>query len=572
MQGSSSNKTVPANTRGPDSIRVLNAAETQTRLVPQSSLVPPKTACAASVSTIPVATPELSPDPRATIPLASAIYIPMHAPESAAAPPTNTQASQVTAAIEGSPDPTSPTQILPQPNHIAPILQSLAMGSNDLSLPGSTVVPLTASGKSLPVARSIETSPSSTPSIANHVNPVFPTAESSEVAPNPGSGGLAEDSSAKPAANALPDWLAARTITNSGLLPFLADSFSVPAVLESPSIRSPLTPVKTQSSQTPSASGDQPADPAAGSAAALPALDMSTFSPTSVPPILSSTESDTKSSFSAKTNPPTKATETRVLNPSSTTFDAPSAGGGNVTSSNPAPSDSANAHVNPADQTTTVLPAAGEVSTTMGTTSHALAHHASLAFGRSGSDPLPNQADQPSVLQMPGDAPNATLQNLPAPNTTSNGAPVPTKPAASPSVTTPQGTIQSAQLVDGGVQSEMHIELNTRAFGNVEVHALVRDSQVGLSIGGEHGDLRSWLAPEVPALQAILKREDLHFGATPFLGANTGDSAGREGSPPGRSPNHLPRAMLEIDNLKSDPGEMRESASASGSCGLSIHA
>jgi hypothetical protein len=49
----------------------------------------------------------------------------------------------------------------------------------------------------------------------------------------------------------------------------------------------------------------------------------------------------------------------------------------------------------------------------------------------------------------------------------------------------------------------MHIALQTGAFENVEVHAVVRESQVGLAIGSERGDLHRMLANEVPNLLPV---------------------------------------------------------------------
>jgi hypothetical protein len=91
------------------------------------------------------------------------------------------------------------------------------------------------------------------------------------------------------------------------------------------------------------------------------------------------------------------------------------------------------------------------------------------------------------------------------------------------------GTVETARLVAGVAQSEMHMGLQTQAFGNVELHAVVRDSQVGLTVGSERGDLRTLLAPEVSGLQTTFRQQDLRFDNIRFLETNTGTTAGFSG-------------------------------------------
>jgi len=86
----------------------------------------------------------------------------------------------------------------------------------------------------------------------------------------------------------------------------------------------------------------------------------------------------------------------------------------------------------------------------------------------------------------------------------------PIVPAAAP-------VVQSARLLDAAAASEMHIGLRTQAFGNVDIHTQVRESQVGLAIGSERGDLRSMLAPEVAGLQTSLRQQDLRFENIQYL-------------------------------------------------------
>lgn len=91
------------------------------------------------------------------------------------------------------------------------------------------------------------------------------------------------------------------------------------------------------------------------------------------------------------------------------------------------------------------------------------------------------------------------------------------------------GTVNVSRILESIGRSEMHIGLQTLAFGNVEVHTVVRDSQVGLAVGSEKGDLRALLASEMPALQTTLRQQDLHLEHVRFLGQGAGLDAGSFG-------------------------------------------
>ncbi len=103
-------------------------------------------------------------------------------------------------------------------------------------------------------------------------------------------------------------------------------------------------------------------------------------------------------------------------------------------------------------------------------------------------------------------------------------------PVASSSTNSrPAGPVEAARLVTSVAQSEMHIGLRTQAFGSVEIHTVVRDSQVGLSVGSEKGDLRNYLTNEVSGLQSAFRQQDLRFDNIRFLDSSAGTSAGFSG-------------------------------------------
>jgi hypothetical protein len=84
------------------------------------------------------------------------------------------------------------------------------------------------------------------------------------------------------------------------------------------------------------------------------------------------------------------------------------------------------------------------------------------------------------------------------------------EPAAKISATQPV-QVHAARIIQSGSQSEMRMEMRTQAFGGVEIHATVSGKDVQLSIGADRGDLRTSLAPELPALQNALQQLDLRL-------------------------------------------------------------
>jgi len=118
----------------------------------------------------------------------------------------------------------------------------------------------------------------------------------------------------------------------------------------------------------------------------------------------------------------------------------------------------------------------------------------------------------------------------PSPTPTSGNTTVEraTQPAGEAAVTQAASAdpVQAARMVNGALQSEMHIGLRTQAFGSVEVHTVVHENQLGLTVGSEKGNLRGFLSSEVPALQAAFRQQDLRFETIRFLNesANAGSA------------------------------------------------
>jgi len=149
-------------------------------------------------------------------------------------------------------------------------------------------------------------------------------------------------------------------------------------------------------------------------------------------------------------------------------------------------------------------------------------------------------------------------------------------PAASPPASLPaSSTVEVARLVAGVAQSEMHIGLRTQAFGSVEVHTVVRDSQVGLTVGSERGDLRSLLTPEVSGLQTTFRQQDLRFDNIQFLETNAGTTAGFSGGADSHSHSSSQQpsstvGLFTSQNTQEDSPELDVGAGSRGR--LNVHA
>jgi hypothetical protein len=123
-------------------------------------------------------------------------------------------------------------------------------------------------------------------------------------------------------------------------------------------------------------------------------------------------------------------------------------------------------------------------------------------------------------------------------------------------------------------QVEMHIALQTGAFGNVEVHAVVRESQVGLAIGSERGDLHRMLANEVPGLAGRLQQHDLHLDVVKFFDQGLSFNAGSDGTNSRSRAFSPPRAFTPSSSHSREPTRFfpDQEAPIETRTGLNVHA
>jgi hypothetical protein len=195
-----------------------------------------------------------------------------------------------------------------------------------------------------------------------------------------------------------------------------------------------------------------------------------------------------------------------------------------------------------------------------------------LAHAQTGGDQPANSAAAANILPQV-----STLTNQDSASRSGSGsAMIPPPPAASSPIPAPAaGAVAIARLVAGVTQSEMHIGMRTQAFGNVEVHTTVRDSQVGLTVGSERGDLRNLLATEVSGLQTAFRQHDLRFDNIHYLenstGSGAGFSAGADPQPNSSKHGHSPAPeIFSLDNPRPISPELDIGAGVQAK--LSVHA
>jgi hypothetical protein len=238
-------------------------------------------------------------------------------------------------------------------------------------------------------------------------------------------------------------------------------------------------------------------------------------------------------------------------NPVSSNSGSSNPGPSNPVSSNPAASNQQSARSKPSDSSSNPAD-----TNTQSLSASSLP--ASPAGPASGNNPPSGTAVTASILAQVSPTANQDSGG----QSSASPAAGPQLLAASPTPAVPMvGPVEIARMVAGVAQSEMHIGLRTQAFGSVEVHTVVRDSQVGLSVGSERGDLRTFLATEVSGLQTTFRQQDLRFDNIRFLetsaGTTAGFSGGADSQPRSSSQQHSsPVGVFSIHGPPEDSSEL----------------
>ena len=106
---------------------------------------------------------------------------------------------------------------------------------------------------------------------------------------------------------------------------------------------------------------------------------------------------------------------------------------------------------------------------------------------------------------------------------------------------------------------QMHVGMHTSAFGNLEIHTIVEQSQVGIAIHGDK-DVARWFNSEVGGLTAELKNHHLNLTSIDFATNSRLQTATRfqQGQPRqhfSQTPSsHVPNLPSEDVAVQSDNG------------------
>jgi hypothetical protein len=93
-------------------------------------------------------------------------------------------------------------------------------------------------------------------------------------------------------------------------------------------------------------------------------------------------------------------------------------------------------------------------------------------------------------------------------------------PPAAPAVPIAPGSAAEVQM-NAQVNAQMHVGVRTDAFGAVEIHTVVQQSQVGITVHSDR-DVSRWFSSEVPSLESGLNQHHLNLTAVDFDSGRSG--------------------------------------------------
>jgi len=89
----------------------------------------------------------------------------------------------------------------------------------------------------------------------------------------------------------------------------------------------------------------------------------------------------------------------------------------------------------------------------------------------------------------------------------------------------PAAPIAPGSAADLQMNAQMHVGMHTDAFGAVEIHTVVRQSQVGITVHAER-DIARWFSSEVPGLESGLNKSHLNLTGVDFSSGGSGVQTG----------------------------------------------
>jgi hypothetical protein len=85
----------------------------------------------------------------------------------------------------------------------------------------------------------------------------------------------------------------------------------------------------------------------------------------------------------------------------------------------------------------------------------------------------------------------------------------------------PPDRIAPGSAADLQANAQMHLGVRTDAFGAVEIHTVVQQSQVGITVHADR-DLAHWFSSEVSSLESGLNKNHLNLTAVDFDNGRSG--------------------------------------------------
>jgi trimeric autotransporter adhesin len=204
--------------------------------------------------------------------------------------------------------------------------------------------------------------------------------------------------------------------------------------------------------------------------------------------------------------------------------DTASASGDSAAPAKAAPSTSGDNSKNSSSQENSSKPAspASPQTTSSGNASGSSATTTSLAaqVANSGFPQALNQAAQTTNPASPAGASSSATASQP-------GAPDKMEAAADNPVD-PGGVINSASLMQSQGKTEMHVAMQTDTLGALQLHAVLDNGQLGASIQVVSHDAHTVLTNDLPALQQVLKEQNLRIDHLAVINSPMTSGAGSQ--------------------------------------------
>jgi hypothetical protein len=191
-------------------------------------------------------------------------------------------------------------------------------------------------------------------------------------------------------------------------------------------------------------------------------------------------------------------------------------------------------------------------------------HVTSLATsaGKDASPEININTVTPSVPVAQGVVRSDAAPELPKPHQMLDSAP-PSPPPAPPVPIAP-GSAADVQLTTQ-VNAQMHLGVHSDAFGAVEIHTVVQQSQVGITVHSDR-DVSRWFSSEIANLETGLNQHHLNLTAIEFdsgrSGVQTGTSFHNGGQP---RQQFCPPPSSQFTASSTGPSQEKDAASESTS-------